>query len=110
MAQSRCTHASLEMHKIEPAGVQPGQPVASARAAKKNRRVVADELAAEAGENRRTPNHARPLLLAAAGGKPPNAVVVWEHAGKDRGISNRIDGASTERDFSAERDWRRKSV
>jgi hypothetical protein len=45
-------------------------------------------------------------------GEPPNAAAVWEHAGKDRGasISNRIDGASTKRDFSAERDWRRKSV
>jgi hypothetical protein len=37
---------------------------------------------------------------------------LFVHAGKDRGtsISDRIDGASTEGDFGAEPDWRRKSV
>jgi hypothetical protein len=60
----------------------------------------------------RATDQPRPLLLAPAGREPPNAAAVWEHAGKDRGtsISNRIDGASTERDFSAERDWKRKLV
>src|ERR1035438_10084199 len=47
--------------------------------------MVADELAAAAGENRRTPNKARPILLAIAGGESPHAEVVWEHAGKDCG-------------------------
>jgi hypothetical protein len=62
-------------------------------AAEKNRRLVADELAAAAGENRRTPNQARPLLLAATGGESPHAAAVWEHAAQDRGaaITNRID-------------------
>ena len=55
--------------------------------------MVADELAAAAGENRRTADQARPLLLAAAGGKSPHAAAVWEHAAQDRGaaIASRID-------------------
>jgi hypothetical protein len=68
-----------------PAGLQLGQPVAPSGAAEENRRLVADELVAAAGENRRTPDQARPILLAVAGGESPHAAVVWEHAGKDRG-------------------------
>jgi hypothetical protein len=60
---------------------------------KRIRRLVAHELAAAAGENRRTPNQARPLLLAAAGGESPHAAADWEHAAQDRGaaITSRID-------------------
>jgi hypothetical protein len=55
--------------------------------------LVADELAAAAGENRWTPNQARPLLRAVAGGESPHAAAAWEHAGKDCGtpFTNRID-------------------
>jgi hypothetical protein len=55
--------------------------------------LVADELAAAAGENRLTPNQARPLLLVVAGRQPPHAAAVWEHAAKDRGdtITSRRD-------------------
>jgi hypothetical protein len=67
--------------------------VAPSGAAEENRRLVADELVAAAGENRRTPDQARPILLAVAGGESPHAAVVWEHAGKDFGtpFTSRID-------------------
>ena len=65
----------------------------AARAAEENRRLVADELAAADREDWRTPNQARPLLLAAAGGESPHAAAVWEYAAQDRGaaITSRID-------------------
>ena len=54
--------------------------------------LVAHELAAAAGENGRTPDQARPILLAAAGGESPHAAAVWGHAAKDCGapITSRI--------------------
>jgi hypothetical protein len=66
--------------------------MAAAGAAAENRPLVAHELAAAAGENGRTPDQARPLLLAAAGGESPHAAVVWKHAAKDCGapITSRI--------------------
>ena len=72
--------------------IQPGEPVAAAGAAEENRPLVAHELAAAAGENRRTPDQARPILLAAAGGESPHAAAVWGHAAQDRGapITSRI--------------------
>ena len=74
--------------------------------------LVADELATAAGENGRTPDQARPILPAAAGGESPHAAAVWGHAAKDCGapITSRIGEPWTETDFGAERDWRRKSV
>jgi Transposase DDE domain group 1 len=86
----RANEARLQ---LSPAGLQLGQSVAPSGAAEKNRRLVADELAAAAGENRRTPNQARPVLLAATGGESPHAAAVWEHAAQDRGaaITSRID-------------------
>ena len=66
---------------------------AAAGSAQTDRELVADELAAASGENRRTPDQARPLLLAAAGGESPHAAAVWKHAAQDRGaaITSRID-------------------
>ena len=52
---------------VEPAGLQLGQPVASPGAVEENRRVVADELAAAAREDRRASGETRAVLLAAAG-------------------------------------------
>jgi len=46
--------------------------------------LVADEDEAVGGENRRTIHQARPVLLAAAGGKSSDAVATWSHAGQDR--------------------------
>src|ERR1700694_2642886 len=75
---------------VEPAGLQPGQPLAAARAAEENRRLVADKLAAAAGENRQEAGQARPILLAVAGRKSPHAAAVWEHAAQDRGAADAI--------------------
>ncbi len=49
------------------AGVQPGELVATARAASQDQDVVTDEFAAAADEDRRAAGQACPVLLAAAG-------------------------------------------
>jgi len=56
-------------------------------AAEENRELVADELAAAAGENGWTTDQARPILLAVAGGESPHAAAVWGHAAKDCGVT-----------------------
>jgi hypothetical protein len=61
--------------------------VAAAGAAGADREVVAHQLAAAAGENRRAFNQARTILLAIAGGEPPDETALWEHAAKDRGVT-----------------------
>ena len=66
---------------------QPGQPVAAAGAAEGNRNVVVDQLAAAAGEDRRTVGKACPLLLAIVGGEPTDAAPVWKHTAADRGFA-----------------------
>ena len=78
----------------ERVGLQPGELVAAAGAAKENRPRVAREPAAAAGENRRTPDQARPIFLAAAGGESPHAAAVWGHAAKDCSV---IGGAMANR-------------
>ncbi len=54
----------------EPAGLKPGQFVAAADSAQTDRQLVADELAATSGEDRRAAGEACPLLLASPGGRP----------------------------------------
>src|SRR5271163_102388 len=66
---------------------QPGQLVAAAGAARADRKVVADRLAAAVGEDRWTVDKARTFLLVAAGGEPPDETALWEHAAKDRGVT-----------------------
>src|ERR1035441_5998058 len=68
----------------EPDRLQPGEPVAAAGAAKQDRQLVADELAATAGEDGRTIGETRPVLLPATGGEPPDAAAVRKHAAADR--------------------------
>ena len=46
--------------------------------------VVADQLAAAVGENRRAFAQACPLLLVAACGEPSDAPTLWKHAAEDR--------------------------
>src|SRR5208337_2876164 len=46
--------------------------------------LVADQLAAAPGENRRTFDQARPLLLAPAGRESSDEAAVWRHAEEDR--------------------------
>ena len=67
----------------EPAGLQPGQFVAAAGVAQANRELVADQLAAAAGEDGWTVGETCPLLLAAVGGESSDAAAVWQHAAAD---------------------------
>ena len=57
--------------------------VATAGAARADREVVADQLAAAVGEDRRTAHPTCALLLVAVGGEPSDAAVVCRHAAKD---------------------------
>jgi transposase len=61
--------------------------VAPARAADAGCHLVADQLAAAAGEARWTVDQALALLLAVARGESPDAAALWEHAAKDRGVT-----------------------
>src|ERR1035437_8298340 len=61
--------------------------MAAAGAARADREVVADQLAAAPGETRRAFNQACALLLAAAGGESSDAAAVWLHAAEDRGAA-----------------------
>src|SRR5271157_5344120 len=61
-----------------------GEFVAAAGAAQANRELVADQLAATTGEDRRTAGETRPLLLAAVGREPSDEAAVRGDAGPDR--------------------------
>src|ERR1035441_9366029 len=82
--------------RAEPAGLQPGEFVAAADVAQAHRELVADELAAAAGENGWKVSETCPLLLATVGGEPPDETVVCQHAPADcRAVaSGRIAGAA----------------
>jgi len=82
-----------ERHRL-----QPGEPVAAAGATEENRQVVADELAAAAGENGRSAGEACPILLALAGREPSDAPAVRGHAAPDRVVApaSGIGGPPTE--------------
>src|ERR1019366_6735301 len=64
--------------------------------AQAHRELVADELAAAAGENGWKVSETCPLLLATVGGEPPDETVVCQHAPADcRAVaSGRIAGAA----------------
>jgi len=49
--------------------------------------LVANQLAAAVGEDRRTVDKAHPLLLVAAGGESPDAPALCWHAAEDRGAA-----------------------
>jgi hypothetical protein len=68
-------------------------------AAEEDRRLVLDQLAAAVGEDRRTFDQARPVLLAAPGGEPPDATAVWSHGGAHCGSADayRIGRGGTEK-------------
>ncbi len=58
--------------------------MATAGSARADREVVANQLAAAAGENRRAFNKACTLLLAVAGGESSDAAALREHAAENR--------------------------
>ena len=68
--------------------------------AQANRELVADQLAAAAGEDGRTAGETCPLLLAVVGGEPSDETVVWRYAPADRsavasgGIAEVVTGKS----------------
>jgi hypothetical protein len=68
-------------------GLQPGKPLAAAGAAEADQQLVADELAAAAGENGRSAGETCPVLLTTAGRRAPEAEAVRQHAAKDRGAT-----------------------
>src|SRR5271169_974032 len=69
----------------ESPGLQPGEFVTAAGVTKANRELVADQLAAAAGEVRWTAGETRPLLLAAVGREPSDEAALWEYGAADRG-------------------------
>jgi len=70
--------------------------VAPAGAADAGCHLVANQLAAAGGEDRRTIDQARPLLLAAARGELSDAPTLWRHAAQDRAVAlaKRISGGA----------------
>jgi hypothetical protein len=62
-----------------------GRRVAAARAAQEDRQLVLDQLAAEAGKDRRSAGETCPLLLAAFGREPSNPATLWSNGAKDGG-------------------------
>jgi hypothetical protein len=69
----------LSVHRL-----QPRQSVATVGAARTDREVVTNQLAAAVGEDRRTAHPTRALLLVAAGRESPDTPAVRGHAGEDR--------------------------
>src|SRR5206468_5639070 len=91
----------------EPDRLQPGESLAAAGAAEADRKLVADEPAATAGEDRWQAGEACPVLLAAAGGESSDAAVVRKHGAADRGAAG-ADGVNVQ--SGRVRIWRRKEA
>src|ERR1035437_3866488 len=72
------------------------------------RAFLRDRAAAAVGENRRTFDKARTLLLAAAGGEPSDAPALCKHAAQDRGaaIARGIGDPQGGADFGDAGGWR----
>ena len=71
----------------ERAGLQPGQLVAAAGTAAQDQELVADELATQVDEDRRSASQARAVLLAAAGRRAFEPQAVRRHAAQDLGAA-----------------------
>src|SRR2546427_8247423 len=67
--------------------LQSGQPVATASVAEEDWELVADELAAAAGEDGRLAGETCALLLAFAGRRTSGSEAVRQHAENDRGVA-----------------------
>jgi hypothetical protein len=75
--------------------------MAAAGAASTDRQLVADQLAAAAGENRRPIGEACPILLAAAGGESSDTANIWGDAAEDCSAAGTggIEGSQSTADF-----------
>src|ERR1019366_1239571 len=71
----------------EPDRLQLGKPVAAAGAAEEDRELVADQLAATVGEDRRQADQARSVLLASVGRGPSDAAGVRGDSAADLGAA-----------------------
>ncbi len=67
--------------------LQPGQPVATASVAEEDWELVANELAAAAGEDGRSAGETCALLLALAGRRTSDSEAVRQHAENDRDVA-----------------------
>jgi hypothetical protein len=69
--------------------------------AEEDRELVADQLAATAGEDRRQAGRACPVLLADAGCDSPDQATVWDDGRKDRPLCRcrPVDGCDGRREF-----------
>ena len=92
----------------EPAGLQPGEFVAASGFAERDRKLVAHQFAATAGENRRTAGETCSLLLATSDGRTPESTAIRSDAGPDR-IAADSDGITVRRWSSRHRN-RSKAV
>ena len=75
--------------------LQPRDPVAALGAAQRSRQLVADQLAAAIGENRRSIGQARMIRLVAPGGKSSDAAALWRDAPADRSAAGSSGVAET---------------
>jgi Transposase DDE domain group 1 len=89
-----------------------GKLVGAAGAGDADREVVADQLAAAVGEDRRTAHQTCALLLVGAGGEASDAAVVCRHAAEDRGaaIAGGTRRAQRGADFNDDAGRREKRV
>src|ERR1035437_7290460 len=71
----------------EPDRLQLRKPVAAAGAAEEDRELVADQLTATVGEDRRQADQARPVLLASVGRGPSDAAGVRGDSAADLGVA-----------------------
>src|SRR6266849_4541402 len=71
----------------EPDRLQPGKPVAAAGAAEEDRELVADQLAAAAGEDGRAVGETCALLLASVGRGPSDAPSFRGDFAEDLGVT-----------------------
>ena len=69
------------------AGLQPGQPVATAWTAEQDQELVVNEFAASADKDRRSARQARPLLLVALGRRASEPEAVRRDAEEDLGAA-----------------------
>ena len=92
--------------------LQLGQPVAAVGGAATDRPLVAHQLAAAVGEDRRTADQTRPLLLAPLGRESSCEAALRKHAVQDRGttIASGAGEPQTGSDFGDEGGRGRKSV
>ena len=93
MTRSLLPSVSLEPSRAgaEPADLQPGEFVTAAGVARRDRELVAHQLAATTGEDRRTSGQTCALLLAIAGRMTSDAAAVRGDAGSDCSARYRRD-------------------